>query len=87
MWFKHSMSIAQQLNPIYNTTVHKNKTNVALINCLCHKLNDTNRSLGRPRYSGSPRVLEVQNRFNLLQINSDEEMTLYDLDEAERGFF
>ena len=30
MWFKYSMSIAQQLIPIYNTTVHKNKTNVAL---------------------------------------------------------
>ena len=27
---KHSMSIAQQLIPIYNTTVHKNKSNVAL---------------------------------------------------------
>ena len=38
MWFKHSMSIAQQLIPIYNTTVHKNKTNVALnvVSCLCH---------------------------------------------------
>ena len=30
MWFKHSMSIAQQLIPIYNTTVHKNKSSVAL---------------------------------------------------------
>ena len=29
MWFKHSMSLAQQLMPIYNTTVHKNMTNVA----------------------------------------------------------
>ena len=27
MWFNHSMSIAQ---PIYNTTVHKNKSIVAL---------------------------------------------------------
>ena len=32
MLFRHSMSIAQQLMPIYNTTVHKNKVNVAL-NC------------------------------------------------------
>ena len=49
MWFKHSMSIAQQLLPIYNTTVYKNKTNVALnvVNCLGHKLNDTNRPLVR----------------------------------------
>ena len=31
MWFKHSMRLAQQLLiPIYNTTVHKNNTNVAL---------------------------------------------------------
>ena len=30
MWFKHSMSIAQQLMPIYNTTLHKNKITVAL---------------------------------------------------------
>ena len=30
MWFKHSMSIAQQLMQIYNTTVHKNKSTVAL---------------------------------------------------------
>ena len=30
MFFRHSMSIAQQLMPIYNTTVHKNKINVAL---------------------------------------------------------
>ena len=27
--FRHSMSIAQQLMPIYNTTVYKNKVNVA----------------------------------------------------------
>ena len=26
MLFKHSMSISQQLIPIYNTTVQKNKT-------------------------------------------------------------
>ena len=30
MWFKHSMSIALQLLPIYNTNVHKNKSAVAL---------------------------------------------------------
>ena len=30
MWFKHSMSIAQKLLPIYNTTVHKNMSYVAL---------------------------------------------------------
>ena len=30
MRFKHSMSITQQLIPIYNTTVHKNKSNVVL---------------------------------------------------------
>ena len=30
MLFRHSMSITQQLMPIYNTTVHKNKINVAL---------------------------------------------------------
>ena len=30
MWFKHSTSIAQQLILIYNTTVHENKSNVAL---------------------------------------------------------
>ena len=30
MWFNHSMSIAQQLMPIYNTTVHKNKSTAAL---------------------------------------------------------
>ena len=48
MWFKHSMSITQQLIPIYNITVQKNKTNVALnvVNCLCRKLNDTNKLLG-----------------------------------------
>ena len=37
MRFKHSMSIVQQLIPFYNTTVHKNKSTVAL-NCLWHKL-------------------------------------------------
>ena len=30
MWFKHSVSNAQQLIPIYNTTVYKNKSYVAL---------------------------------------------------------
>ena len=30
MLFRHSMSIAQQRMPIYNSTVHKNKVNVAL---------------------------------------------------------
>ena len=30
MWFKHSMNIAQQLMPIYNNTVHKNNSNIAL---------------------------------------------------------
>ena len=30
MLFRHSMSITQQLMPIYNTTMHKNKINVAL---------------------------------------------------------
>ena len=37
MLFQYSMSIAQQLMPIYNTTVHKNKINVAL------NYEDTNR--------------------------------------------
>ena len=30
MLFRHSMSIEQQLMPIYNTTMHKNKLNLAL---------------------------------------------------------
>ena len=30
MLFRHSMSIAQKLMPIYNTIMHKNKINVAL---------------------------------------------------------
>ena len=30
MLFRHSMSIALQLMPIYNTTTHKNKINVGL---------------------------------------------------------
>ena len=30
MWFKNSKSIAQQLILIYNTLVHKKKTNVTL---------------------------------------------------------
>ena len=37
MLFRHSISIAQQIMPIYNTTMHKNKINVALnlnvVNC------------------------------------------------------
>ena len=35
---QHSMSIAQQLKPIYNTAVHKNKSNVALYidTCWCY---------------------------------------------------
>ena len=38
VWFKHSMSITQELIPIYNTSVHKNKTKVSLnvVKCLCH---------------------------------------------------
>ena len=50
---KHSMSIEQQLIPIYNTTVHKNKTNngsLNVANCLCHKFNDTNRPVGQGLY-------------------------------------
>ena len=40
MWFKHSISVAHQLIPIYSTTVHKNKDLYALnvVNCLCHNL-------------------------------------------------
>ena len=39
MWFKHSMSIAQQLIPIYNTTVHKNKEGYCpKCVCSCHNL-------------------------------------------------
>ena len=30
LWFKYIMSIAQQLIPIYNTTMHKNKSIIAL---------------------------------------------------------
>ena len=37
MWFKRSMSIAQQLIPIYNTTVHKNKEPLMWL-CSCYKL-------------------------------------------------
>ena len=39
MWFKHSMSIAQQLIPIYNTTVHKNKSTFAfnVDTCWCYE--------------------------------------------------
>ena len=46
MWFKHSMSIAQQLIPVFNTTVHKTKRvllPLMWLNCLCYKLKDTNR--------------------------------------------
>ena len=46
---------SSQLIPIYNTTVHKNKsTNVAnnVVNCLYHKLNDTNRPLARALHCG-----------------------------------
>ena len=56
MWFKHSMSIAQQLTLFYKAPKHKNKTNVALkvVNCLCYKLNDTNRPLGRSASGENP---------------------------------
>ena len=41
MLFQKSMSITQQLTPIYNTTVHKNKriVSVALnvVKCWCHE--------------------------------------------------
>ena len=48
MRFKHSMSIAQQLMPIYNTTVHKNKSAVALnVAMFVPKLKDTNMPQGR----------------------------------------
>ena len=30
MWFKHSMSIEQKLITIYNTTMYKNKSTIAL---------------------------------------------------------
>ena len=53
MWFKHRMSIAQQLIPIYNTTLCiRTKIYVVrnVVNCLCHKLNDTNRPRGRMSY-------------------------------------
>ena len=42
--------LLQQLIPIYNS-VYKNKTNVVLneVNCLCHKLNDTNSQLDRTK--------------------------------------
>ena len=39
MWFKHSMSIAQQLIAIYNTTVDKNTSSVALNVDMCHNGN------------------------------------------------
>ena len=41
MLFEHSMIIAQQIMPIYITTVHKNKINVALnlmwLTVLCYE--------------------------------------------------
>ena len=50
---RHSMSIAQQLMPIYNTTVHKNKINVALnlmrLTVGCYET--SNRPQGRLRLS------------------------------------
>ena len=35
--FRHSVSVAQQLIPIHNTTVHKNKSIIAfnVANCWC----------------------------------------------------
>ena len=41
MLFQHRMSIAQQLIPIYNTNVPKNKINVALNEVYCWMLWDT----------------------------------------------
>ena len=35
MSFRHSMSIAQQMIPIYNTTVHKINVNIALNVAYC----------------------------------------------------
>ena len=48
MWFKHIMSIAQQLIPIYNTDVHKNNIFVALnvVKLFVPYVNDTNRPRG-----------------------------------------
>ena len=48
MLFLHSMSIAQQLIPIYNTTVHKNKSYVALnvANVFVPQVKDTNMPQG-----------------------------------------
>ena len=45
MLFKHSMSITQQLIPIYNTTVHKKKNNVApnLAELFLPQVKETNR--------------------------------------------
>jgi len=34
MLFRHSMSIKPQFMPIYNTTMHKNKMNVAALNLM-----------------------------------------------------
>ena len=42
MFYKYSMSIAQQLMPIYNIIVHKNKSNIALNIAKLLVLLDTN---------------------------------------------
>ena len=48
MWFKHSKSIAQQLIPIYNTTVHKNEELCSpLCDWLCHNLTTPTGHVGR----------------------------------------
>ena len=72
MLFRHSISIAQQLLPIYNTTVHRNKVNVDLKSggVMCPILNpsDVRRHWGR----GGRGVGEVQvteNRAKLLFLN------------------
>ena len=60
MLFRHSMSITQQLIPIYNTTVHKNnKTindfNVAKLLVIC-------------RHQHARRAKKNSNRFQQLKI-------------------
>ena len=49
MWFKQSMSIAQQLIPIYNITVHKTKSYIALnvVKLFVPKVKNTNRPQGQ----------------------------------------
>ena len=48
MWFRHSMNIVQQLMPIYNTTVHKNKSFVAFnVFVRALKVKNNNTPLGR----------------------------------------